>query len=405
MRGRVFRRGKTWTYVVDVGADTHANRRQEMKGGFATKKDAERALRQLLHRLDHDQYVERSALTFSTYIRGEWLPAMKPNLREATWAGYRRTLEDYALPHVGHVPLQQLNAVHLNRLYTRLLTSGRADGRGGLSPRTVRYVHTLIRKSLADGARWGRVERNVADLADPPRAEVDTSGIRTWTAQQLGRFLAHVRDERLYPAWVVFATTGMRRGEVLGLRWIDVDLDGARISVRQTLVMVDTEARYSQPKTKRSRRTVDLDEQTVAVLRAWQTRQRAEREQWREAWQDTGLVFTREDGSPIYPDGWTGTFERHVREAGLPKVRLHDLRHTHASLLLASGVNPKVVSERLGHHSTAFTLDTYAHVIPGMQRRAAQDLTDLVLGHAGDATTDTVEAEDDDVLRPPDDES
>ena len=363
------------------------------------------ATNQVLHRLDHDRYVERSALTFTTYVRNEWLPAMTPNLREATWAGYRRTLEQYAVPHIGHVPLQQLNAAHLNRLYARLLTSGRADGRGGLSPRTVRYVHTLIRKSLADGARWGLLERNVADLADPPRAEVDTSGIRTWSPQQLRSFLAHVRDERLYAAWVVFGTTGMRRGEVLGLRWIDVDLDGARISVRQTLVMVDGEARYSQPKTKRSRRTIDLDEQTVAVLRVWKARQGAEREQWREAWRNTGLVFTREDGSPIYPDGWTGTFERLVRAAGLPKVRLHDLRHTHASLLLASGVNPKIVSERLGHHSTAFTLDTYAHVMPGMQRRAAQDLTDLVLGPAEDAATDAAPVEDDDVAPASDEES
>jgi integrase len=165
-----------------------------------------------------------------------------------------------------------------------------------------------------------------------------------------------------------------------------VDFEGARLAVRQTLIMVEGRPQMSTPKTRRSRRTVDLDGRTLTTLRAWQQVQLAERARWGEAWQDRGLVFTREDGSPINPDGWSGTFERHLRQAGLPVIRLHDLRHTHATLLLSAGVNPKVTSERLGHHSTAFTLDVYSHVVPGMQQEAAERLAGLIFEATDDDT-------------------
>jgi integrase len=369
MAGRVFKRGTSWTYVIDVGQDTHNNRRQQWRGGFETKREAERALREVLHALDREAYVPSSRTTIADYLRAEWLPAVKPHLRPSTWIGYGRELELNVIPTVGNIPLQQLNAAHLNRLYAYLLTDGRKDGNGGLSTRSVRYVHTILQRALSDAMRWGLVERNVAALADPPR-QTETAGrhIRTWTSEELRRFLDHVRDERLFPAWLLHATTGMRRGEVLGLRWVDVDLPSQRLAVRKTLVMVGNEVQVSDPKTKRSVRTIDLDTQTVSVLTEWKAVQEGERDAWGTAWKDNGLVFTREDGSYVYPDGWTGTFERYVR--------LHDLRHTHATQMLSGGINPKIVSERLGHHSTAFTLDTYVHVIPGLQRRAAQQIAD-----------------------------
>lgn len=385
MRGRVFKRYSSWKFVVDVGRDAKGRRQQVQRSGFATKREAERALRELLQAVDSGRYVERSRVSVAEFLREAWLPTVRRDLRETTWVGYRAELELNVIPRLGGIPLQQLNAVHLNRLYGYLLTEGRKDGKGGLSRKSVRYVHTIVRKALADAMRWGLLERNVADLADAPRLTgTSARHIRAWTPEQLRSFLDHVAGDRLYAAWLLAATTGMRRGEVLGLPWQDVDLDVQRLAVRQTLVMVKSAARYSEPKTRRSRRTIDLDDVTVSALRDWREFQDKERQAWGAAWKNLGLVFTREDGSAIYPDGWTGTFERHVRQAGLPRIRLHDLRHTHATLMLKGGVNPKVVSERLGHHSAAFTLDVYSHVIPGMQADAARRVSHLIFPTAED---------------------
>ncbi len=200
----------------------------------------------------------------------------------------------------------------------------------------------------------------------------------TWTAGELGRFLDFVVDDRLYGAWVLAATTGLRRGEVLGLRWSDVDLDSGRLAVRQTLVSVAYETKFSTPKTKRGRRSVSLDATTVMALRSHRKRQLEERMEWGPAYQDSGLVVTRENGVLVHPDRFTQMFDKHVKNSGLPRIRLHDLRHTHATLALAAGVHPKVLSERLGHATVAFTLDVYSHAVPALQEEAAERVASLI---------------------------
>jgi integrase len=202
--------------------------------------------------------------------------------------------------------------------------------------------------------------------------------MKTWTADELAQFLDFVSDDQLYAAWVVAATAGLRRGEVLGLRWIDIDLNASRLSVQQTLVSVAYETRFSVPKTARSRRSVSLDATTVAALRAHRKRQLEERMSWGQAYRDSGLVVTREDGTLVHPDRFTQMFDKHVKDAGLPRIRLHDLRHTHATLALGAGVHPKVVSERLGHATVAFTLDVYSHAVPALQEEAADRIAALI---------------------------
>jgi integrase len=270
----------------------------------------------------------------------------------------------------------------LNRLYAQLLKDGRKDGNGGLSPRTVILVHSTIHKALATAVKQRLLQRNPADDAERP-GQAHRPEMRVWTAAQLRSFLDHVRDDPLGPAITLAATTGLRRGEVLGLRWGRVDLDAGRVSIAETLVTVDYEVQASTPKTARSRRTVALDAGTVQVLHTQRARQLAQR-------LELGLgrpgaddyVFSQPDGSPIHPNGFSDRFDRLVSASGLPRLTVHGLRHTWASLALQAGIPAKVVADRLGHSSISVTLDTYSHLLPGLQEDAANRVADLVFGQA-----------------------
>jgi len=379
VRGTVIKRGKSWAVVVEVGRDPNTGKRvRKWHSGYRTKRDAERARIEILSRLDHGTYVSPDRRTVGSYLEGDWLPAVKARLKASTWDSYSRNIRLHISPELGPIPLQALTATRLNEFYASLISEGRRDGNGGLAPKTVRYLHGIIRKALADAARWNLLQRNVADQADPPTIRSTAPEMKTWTADELAQFLDFVSDDQLYAAWVVAATAGLRRGEVLGLRWIDIDLNASRLSVQQTLVSVAYETRFSVPKTARSRRSVSLDATTVAALRAHRKRQLEERMSWGQAYRDSGLVVTREDGTLVHPDRFTQMFDKHVKDAGLPRIRLHDLRHTHATLALGAGVHPKVVSERLGHATVAFTLDVYSHAVPALQEEAADRIAALI---------------------------
>lgn len=378
VRGRVREHGNRWSIVVYAPLDGRAKRCYRWHWGFETKDDAQRALTELLHSLQTDSHVEPSEDTVATYLR-QWLEGERVQLRRSTWSSYRMNLERHIIPRLGGTPLRDLTAAALNALYADLLEEGRVDGRGGLSFRSVRYIHTILHKALADAVREDRVDRNVADQARPPRGR-SGSGMRTWSAEELRAFLEHVRDDRLYAAWLLAASTGMRRGEVLGLHWRDVDLGAKRVAVTQSLVAVQGDLLFLPPKTDRARRNIALDDVTAAALKARRMTQIRERLEWGRAYLDNDLVFNYEEGSPLHPDWFTKQFKAHVHATGLPPIRLHDLRHTHATLALAAGVHPKVVQERLGHSSISVTLDTYSHAIPALQEEAAAKVSRLLFG-------------------------
>jgi integrase len=201
--------------------------------------------------------------------------------------------------------------------------------------------------------------------------------LRTWSAEQLGAFLSAVRGDRLYALWHTLAMTGLRRGEALGLRWQDVDLEAGRLCVRRALVPSGREVLVSEPKTARGRRVVALDPETVAVLKAQAARQL--KEQRGARWTETDLVFTNEEGQALHPWVTSRCFRKAEKEAMLRTIRLHDLRHTHATLALQAGIHPKVVSERLGQATVSIIVDTYSRAIPAMQEEAATLIAGLVL--------------------------
>ncbi len=251
-----------------------------------------------------------------------------------------------------------------------------------MSARTVRYVATLVGRSLGDAERQGLVMANVARRATPPSASsARAPEQQVWSPAHVGRFLDALDGSEWHAPLHVAAMTGMRRGEICGLEWGDVDLDGGVIQVRHTITAMAGKLIAGPAKTKRSRRRLDLDPGTVAVLRSWRRRQLEHRLAMGAGWPEGDLVFTYADGTGIHPDVLTAAFRRlSAPVEGLPRIRLHDLRHSRATALLAAGVNVRVVADRLGHASVAFTLDTYGHSLPGQQLDAANAVAALVAG-------------------------
>lgn len=386
----------SWLFVVDI-APAGGKRRQVMRRGFATKRAAQEALDELRGSVRAGAYVEPDRITLGAYLE-RWLGSLPAvGRRPSTISSYGAMLRRYVIGQpVGEVPLQALTPVELDELYASLLSSGGRTG-AGRSPRTVRYLHSIIRKALEDALRKGLVSRNVARLASPPASSAARAPeAQVWEAAELGAFLEHVAGTEHGALFHVAAMTGLRRSEVCGLRWSDVDLEAGALKVRQALTFVqdkldapDETGRRSvrrlevnQPKTKRSRREVALDPETVAVLRAHRREQLEARMLVGEGYRDQGLVFAMPDGSPWNPETVSQAFARVVdrlaRAGVVSPITLHGLRHTHATLQLAAGVNPRVVSERLGHSSVAFTLDTYGHVLDGQQADAAAAVAALV---------------------------
>ena len=367
-----------WYVVVDIGRTASGRRRQKWHGGFRTRKEAEAARARIVHEINGGTYIEPSKVTFDQWIE-TWLPTIKTQVKPSTFDSYRRNLELHVLPRLGRQPLGNITGANLTALYGELLESGKRTG-GGLSPKTVRYVHTIVHKALEDAVDSDLVAANAATRAKPPKPRsTSSSELRFWRPEELRRFLELVEGHRLEAAWHVAAMTGMRRGEVLGLRWKDIDLDGNRLSVRQAVVAVAYDVLTSTPKSHQAR-VIDLDEATVGQLRVHHAGRDGAQVAGSDGSSENDLVFCREDGSPIHPHTFSQAFERLVAKSDLPRIRLHDLRHTHASIALQAGVPVKVISERLGHESPAFTLKQYAHVIPGMQAEAAAVISNAVLG-------------------------
>jgi integrase len=293
MRGHVRKRGTRWAFVIDVGKDESGARRQKWTSGLRTKKEAEAALTQALRRLDRGDYSEPSSQNLENYLQ-EWLPSIRSTVRASTWINYSSLVRVQVIPRLGRVELRKLDASRLNMFYAELLKEGRIDGRGGLSPRTVQYTHTVLHRALRDAVRRGLLIRNVCDLADPPESR--SPEIRVWTKASLRAFLRHVEGDRAFAAWVLLATTGMRKGEVLGLRWQDVELDTGRLSVRQALTGAGYKLAFTEPKTKRSRRNIALDPRTVQVLRVHQAQQLEQAARWGRCGSTQALCSPRRTG-------------------------------------------------------------------------------------------------------------
>lgn len=330
MSGNVSRRSSGgWEYRFDIAPDPLTGKRRRVtKSGFATKREATRAMNQALTAHEQGRGVRPSRRTVENFLN-EWHRAVKGALRPSTWVNYRNYLDAYVIPVIGQTALQDLSAVRLNLLYTHLLERGRVKTLGGLSPKTVQNVHRMLHRALRDAVKWGQLPRNYAEDAEPPRASRPRPTI--WTPEQLGQFVRHVRDDRFYALWLLVATTGLRRGELAGLRHGDIDLQARTISPSTPRVVVAGRAEESEAKTHSGVRNLALDPDTLEALREYLTGWREER---LRLGQETQLLFVWPSGRPLHPDTITALFHEHCKAASLPRIRLHDVRHSYASAAL-----------------------------------------------------------------------
>jgi integrase len=375
--GSIYRRADNGRWVGAISID---GRRRTVSG--VTRQEAQRKLSALQREIEQGGALGDSRQTLAQYW-ASWLETVKATSEDASgsaWANHESYARLHILPRLGLVRLSKLTPQHLQDFYASLMNEA------GLASTTVHHIHTSVHKALDAAVRLGLVARNASEYVDVPRKR--HYEIKPMTREQVRTFLEMARGERLETLYVVALATGMRQGELLALHWQDVDFDEGAIYVRWNLRRREGVFRFKQPKTRKSRRRIALAVPTIEALRAHRTRQIAERLKAGSVWQSGSqgeqwneLVFCNEIGGPYIPSSAVrSTFIRILRRRNLPMIRFHDLRHTCATLALSARVNPKVVSEMLGHSTIAITLDIYSHVLPDMQQDAVAVMAQLLYG-------------------------
>ncbi|WP_028308773.1 tyrosine-type recombinase/integrase [Desulfitibacter alkalitolerans] len=369
------RKDGRWQATITAGHDANGKPKRRAFYG-KTRKEAVSKMNEALQSLQQGNYVEPSRITFGEWIQ-RWLDDYaKPKTRQTTWESYEVIIKTHIIPDLGKIPLAKLQASDLQRFYNQKLQSGRIKDNSGLSTRYVRYMHTLIKKSLDQALKENLISKNMANATQPPT--VKTKKMTCLTEDQLVTLIDVARQDRLAAAFILDIATGLRRGELLGLKWDVLDLSKGNIVVKRQLLSVKGGSVIEEDiKTKSSERNIPIPANIVKELKVHKARQAKEKLAFGEAYQNNNLVFCKEDGSLLDPREFTKRFQGLLKKAELPKIRLHDIRHSHASLLLAKGVSPKVIQERLGHSSITITLDLYSHLAPGMQEAASNMIDDL----------------------------
>ena len=335
-----------------------------------TRKQAERILAEKLAAVSQGTYVAKRRETVAEFLV-RWMETYAAtNTSPRTQQGYWAVINKNILPYIGHIRLQQLQPRNVQNMYAALVERG-------LSNLSVRHAHRILHKALADALKWGDVERNVTDATTPPRVELKE--LEVWDRDTIRQFFKVAKDSLYYGLYILAILSGMRRSEILGLKWQNVDLTNGTVRIVSTLQRITGKGLVEgTPKTPRSRRQLPLHPMAVGVLTVIRDRQNRQRETAGEFWEETGYVFTNGNGRPIDSDLVSHDFIRIVRKADLPRITFHGLRHSYATLLLAGKVHPKVAQELLGHASVSTTLDIYSHVLPGIREDAITVLDGVV---------------------------
>ena len=367
-------RAKPWAYVLELGDDDAGRRKQTWRSGFRTKREATAAMQAELGRRQAGSHIEPTTLIVDRFLSDQWLPGLV-KIRPSTVRSYRGHIDLYLSPAFAGTRLSGLTTPMINQVYADLQNGNGHRGRP-LAASTIRRVHATLHSALADAVRWRLIPYNSAHGAQLP--SVARAEMQVWSGEELGGFLNATADDPLAMLYRLIAHTGLRRGEAIGLRWSEVDLNIGTLTVVRQHVAVGYRVVQGEPKTRRGHRHIALDPGTAAHLAAHRRRQIERALALGLPGTAGGFVFARADGSAYHPDYVSKHFDKLVHRTGLRRIRLHDLRHTHATLGLAAGIPAKVMADRLGHSSVMLTLDTYSHVTPAMDHSAANLIAGLV---------------------------
>lgn len=380
MRGHIVKRYKdSYTIVLNLGKNPSTGRRkQQWVSVKGTKKDAEKRLGELIHQLDTGTFMRPGKTTLAVFLE-KWLnDYARPNLSPRTTEGYESIIQQHIIPKLGSITLTQLKPEHIQQYYSEAMANGRCNGRGGLTPHTVRHHHMALHRALEVAVKWGLLNRNPVDMIDPPRFQ--RVEMNVMNEDDINNFLETARPTRYYALFYLALFTGMRRSELLALRWSDIDLYLCQVSVNRTLHRLrDGSLIFQTPKTAKGRRTVALTPSASIMMREYKEKQEADKKVVGIHLEESNFVFSDVEDRPMLPDTISRAWAKLASKAGLKGIRLHDARHTHASIMLKQGIHPKIVQERLGHASIQVTLDTYSHVAPGMQQKAAESFDNAVI--------------------------
>lgn len=357
---------RSGSYSVRVSlTDPDTGQRTQKRVTAATKRELDAAVADLKARWNSGNYFEPSTDSVSDYFE-HWLKSIELTVKPGTVNRYRQNVTLYVVPVIGTVPLAKVTPLAIQRLVNDLVSSGR-------SPASARLCFAVMRRAFGQAVKWKLIAWNPCTGVDVPRGA--SPEMQTWNLEDANRFLSAVADMPLAAFWQLALVTGMRRGELLALRWQDLDLDRGTLAVRRTMAEdMQRKWTYGEPKSAAGRRAITVPAPMVASLKAHRARQNERRLALGEGWNDAGLVFDRGDGTPYNPVRISNSFRALNARLGLPRIRFHDLRHTAATLMMADGVHPKIVQERLGHSKVSMTLDRYSHVTESMQRDAADRL-------------------------------
>ncbi|CAM3830071.1 site-specific integrase [Paenibacillus lactis] len=358
----------TWYFVVEAGKDEKGKRKQIFKRGFKTEAEAKREMRRVAIQVDENTYVKPTKRTIAEFFP-EWLQSKSLKVRPHTLEVYTGHVNKHIVPRLGRFELVKITTAQIEKFYIDL------GKEANLSPRTILDIHKIIKSAFEAAVKRKYVTHNPVKDAETPK--VDKKEMAVWDIQEVNKFLKVARGHRLYPAFLLALTTGMRQSEILGVRWKDIDFENGTISIRQTLTH-DGKKLLPLTKTKTSTRTISLDSRVLDALQKHKRTIKMEMLQIGPIYQNKDLVVCTAFGTQVLPRNVLRTFYNLIKKADVSKIRFHDLRHTVASLMLQGGINPKVVKEILGHSDVRITLDIYSHVLPSIHKETAQKFGNML---------------------------